>query len=52
MKGMPGLYDNMIESLALRIRDDNQDTVKDSAESWFSLNLDILLIFHWEHQEN
>lgn len=33
MKGMPWLSDNMIESLALRIRDDNHDIVKDYTES-------------------
>lgn len=42
-KGISSLFANMTESLAVRIRGDNQDIVKDSTESYISLDSDVLL---------
>ena len=40
---MSSIFANMIESLAVGIRGDNQDIVKNSTESYISLDSDILL---------
>lgn len=40
---MSSLFANMTESLAVRIRGDNQDIVKDSTKSYISLDSDVLL---------